>query len=92
MNDSKVRLSLEAKFTLELNEAEIGALDAIFGYGADAFLKAFKKELGEAYVRPYESGVRSLHDRVRRVTSPALSEIKRVRDRVNAALREESKP
>lgn len=82
--DIKVRI--DAKFTLELDEAELGALDAIFGYGAEPFLKAFKREMGAAYVEPYEAGVRSLHNRIRGVTSPALDEIKALREKLRAAL------
>lgn len=82
-----IQLVLEATFTLELNEAELGALDAIFGYGAEPFLKAFKANLGAAYVEPYEAGVRSLHERVRKVTGPALAEIKQTRDKINKALK-----
>lgn len=81
-----LRVAIDAKFTLELNEAEIGALDAIFGYSPEAFLVAFKKNLGSAYVERYEAGVRSLHQRVRGVTGPALTEIKALRDKLNNAL------
>lgn len=81
-----IRLKLEATFTVELNESELGALDAIFGYGVEPFLITFKKNLGAAYVEKYEDGVRSLHSRLRAITSPALSEIKETRDKINAAL------
>lgn len=51
--------------TIELTEAEAGALDALVGYGAKSFLKAFYEHLGEAYLKPYEAGLLSLFDSVR---------------------------
>ncbi|QCG94287.1 hypothetical protein E6C67_08345 [Azospirillum sp. TSA2s] len=48
-----------------LSEDEAAALDALAGYGTDAFLKVFYKEMGEAYLRPHEAGLRSLFASVR---------------------------
>jgi hypothetical protein len=45
---------------LELSEDEVGALDALAGYGTDSFLKVFYANLGEAYMKPYENGIRKL--------------------------------
>lgn len=48
--------------TIELNEQEAGALDALFGYDAQSFLDAFYRLMGQAYLKPYERGFRSLHE------------------------------
>ncbi len=57
---TKTTAKIEAQFTLQLSEDEAGALDALAGYGADAFLKVFYKYMGEHYMRPHEAGLRSL--------------------------------
>lgn len=56
---------IQATVTLELNEPEAAALDALVGYGADEFLKVFYEKLGQSYLRPFEGGLRSLFDSVR---------------------------
>lgn len=61
--------------TLKLNEAEARALDALVGYGTDAFLKVFYKQLGEAYMRDYEVGLRSVFDTIRASIPAALRTI-----------------
>lgn len=59
------RAELRALIVIVLSEAEAGALDALAGYGTDAFLEVFYEKLGKAYLKPYESGLRSLFDSVR---------------------------
>lgn len=56
---------------LEISEEEIRALDALAGYGADAFLKVFYEKLGKAYMEPYEAGLRSLFATIRD-TAPGI--------------------
>ena len=56
---------INGEVTLVLNESEARALDAIVGYGAEPFLKAFYEHLGKAYLQPYERGLRSLFESVR---------------------------
>jgi hypothetical protein len=46
---------------VRLNEQEAGALDALFGYDVEVFLKVFYELMGRAYLEPYEQGLRSLH-------------------------------
>jgi hypothetical protein len=57
--------TLEVEVVVVLSEEEAGALDALAGYGADAFLKVFYEKLGRAYLEPYERGLRSLFDSVK---------------------------
>ena len=45
------------------------------GYGDDAFLEHFKKNLGAAYIRDHESGLRSFFTAVRRDVLPAIRDI-----------------
>jgi hypothetical protein len=60
-----MRGTLKATFVLELTEDEVGALDALAGYGADAFLKHFYEKLGKSYMEPHEKGLRSLFQGIR---------------------------
>jgi hypothetical protein len=55
-NNGKV----SSEILIVLSEEEAGALDALAGYGVDAFLKTFYEKMGEAYLKPYEKGLRSL--------------------------------
>ena len=71
--------------TITLNETEVRALDAIIGYGADAFLRVFKDKLGESYIRDHEAGVRSFFKAVGRDVLPALRDIDQARKDLNLA-------
>ncbi|WP_378952256.1 hypothetical protein [Mesorhizobium sp. ANAO-SY3R2] len=65
--------------SITLNETEVRALEALVGYGDDAFLKVFKEQLGAAYIRDHESGLRSFFKTVRGEVLPALSDIDQAR-------------
>jgi hypothetical protein len=41
-----------------VDEGEARALDALAGYGDDAFIKVFYEELGEAYMKEHEADLR----------------------------------
>jgi hypothetical protein len=82
---SEVRATLSV--TLGLTEAEARALDGIFGYNADSFLKVFYEKMGRAYVQPHEAGVRSLHNTIRGVVSGPLAEVDRARKAMLEAAR-----
>lgn len=56
-------VTVEATFTV--NEQELRALNALAGYGDDAFIKMFYKELGKSYMEPYEAGLREFLQTVR---------------------------
>ena len=79
--------SVEAKLTviLELDEAEARALDGIFGYNVDAFLKVFYERMGRAYVQKHEAGVRSLHETIRGAVAGPLRQITTAREAMLAA-------
>lgn len=57
--------NVEVSATMQFNEAELRALDALVGYGADPFLAVFYENLGKAYMQPHEAGLRSLFESVR---------------------------
>lgn len=57
---------------VRLNESEMRALEALVGYGADAFLKWFYTNLGTAYLKPHEKGLRSLFETIRSDLNPIL--------------------
>jgi hypothetical protein len=73
------KLQVTWTLTLELNEAEAQALDAIVGYGDDEFLKVFYQHMGKAYLAPYEDGFRSLSKAIREQLQPQLYTLKEQR-------------
>lgn len=79
---------IDAKVTvlLELDEVEARALDGIFGYNVEIFLKVFKERMGSYYVENHEEGVRSLHKTIRGVVAGPLSEIDRARVSIRESL------
>ncbi len=78
---SKVVISFEmtASGALRLTEDEMWALDALVGYGDDAFISAFKEKLGAAYIGDHVFGLRSFFAAVRRDVLPALHLVKEAR-------------
>lgn len=69
------KINVEFSSGMTLTESEIRALDALVGYGDAAFLKHFKENLGEHYIRDHETGLKSFFARVRNDVLPALHEI-----------------
>lgn len=78
---SKVSLSSKIEFevTLKLTEEEAKALNTIVGYGPDKFVEWFYKNLGQAYLKPHEQGMRSLFETARRELAYPISTIDRVK-------------
>ena len=85
-----VNVSAALAFTggINLTEVEMRALDALVGYGDDAFLAVFKEKLRAAYIRDHESGLRSFFAAVRRDVLPALHDVDEARRALGDALRE----
>ena len=69
---------VEATFTV--NEAELRALDALAGYGDDAFIKMFYKDLGSSYMKPYEAGLREFLVSIRAVAGPIIRRTDKARE------------
>ncbi|HYB97533.1 MAG TPA: hypothetical protein VEC57_00170 [Candidatus Limnocylindrales bacterium] len=76
------KVSAQLAVTLELSEAEVRALDGIFGYDVEIFLKVFKERMGRAYVEKHEDGVRSLHATIRGQLAKPIAEIGLARQRM----------
>lgn len=88
----KPKIVIDFMADVTLSEQEILALDGILGYNVDTFLKVFYEKMGKSYVQPHESGVRSLHENLRKQLSPLVATITEARKRINDALREPPKP
>ena len=71
--------TITVEATLKVGEAELRALDALVGYGDDAFLKFFYSNLGTAYMKPHEAGLRSLFKAIRNQVPPVLDRIDNAR-------------
>lgn len=61
--------------TFVVSEAELRALDALVGYGDDAFIAVFYEKLGKAYMQPHEDGLRELFKSMRAITPGILQRI-----------------
>lgn len=62
-----------------MTEGELRALDALAGYGDDAFVKMFYDNLGKSYMQPYEKDLRLFLKSIRSVASPVLERAKKAR-------------
>ena len=78
----KFNHQLTVTATLILTEAELGALDALAGYGHEGFLKIFYEKMGEAYMKPYEAGLISLFKTIRSTVPSALADVRTARRNV----------
>ena len=76
----KVKLQIQYVLT----ESESRALDALAGYGVDAFLQVFYEHLGQAYMKPHEAGLRSLFESVRSEIPVLLERARVAREAFNA--------
>lgn len=83
MTDNKPQVKTVIDFTVkfELSEMEVRALDALAGYGADAFLKVFYKHLGVAYMKPFDKDLRQLFLKIQELR-PAIHNIDEARKKL----------
>lgn len=88
----KAHLIVDMKVTLELNEREANALDALVGYGTDAFLKVFYEHMGKAYLQPHEAGLRALFEKITSEVSPARGIAEEARKQIAAARKAKAQP
>lgn len=79
VSDIKINTSVTITATVALSEGQLRALDALAGYGADAFFKAFYVKLGKHYMQPFERDMRELFDLIRKQVPPALQGITEAR-------------
>lgn len=87
MSDLKPSFKLEFTGKVTLTEGEMRALDALVGYGDDAFFKAFYIKLGRHYMQPFEKDMRDLFKKIRVEVIPTLREIDDTRKRITEAAR-----
>lgn len=74
--------NVELSLTFTINEGEARALDALAGYGDDAFIKVFYDnydKLGQAYMRDHEKSLREFLTTCREFLPPALSRLDNAR-------------
>ncbi len=74
------RAAVDVKVVFTINEEEARALDALAGYGDDAFVQAFYEKLGKAYMRDHEAGLRSFLRSIREAVPGILSKADRARE------------
>jgi hypothetical protein len=67
--------TISLSITFQLDEQEARALDALVGYGDDAFVKAFYEKLGKHYMTPHEIGLRNFFKSVRSQLPGVLSRL-----------------
>lgn len=86
---AKLNSTIQVQYsaTMTVTEAEMRALDALVGYGDEAFIKAFKEKLGKAYLRDHEHGLKSFFGTVRRDVLPAMRDIDTIRKEIVANIR-----
>lgn len=74
-----ITTDVSIKATIELSEGDLRALDAMAGYGADAFLRAFYIKLGQHYMKPFERDLRGLFKRIQGTVPLALAGVEAAR-------------
>lgn len=70
-------VSVTATFTV--SEGELRALDALAGYGDDAFIETFYEKLGKTYLQPHELHLREFLKSIRSMAGPILSRVSAAR-------------
>lgn len=77
------RISAQPKISLELtftvSESEARALDALAGYGDDAFIEKFKASLGSYYMQDHEQGLREFLRSIRDIASVHIRALDKAR-------------
>lgn len=71
---------LELNVQLELNHAEVAALEALASYSTDDFLNTFYETMGKSYLQPHEKGLRSLFKSIREELPVILQRFNSARD------------
>lgn len=89
MADAKLNASTKIDITISvsLSLAEAEALQEFTGYGYDAFLKGYKKQLGSAYISKREVGLKSLFGTIDGPLSKEVAKAKKYRDNIMEASR-----
>lgn len=83
--DFDINIDLNITATVQLTEGQLAALEAMAGYGPDAFLKAFYVKLGKHYMKPFERDLRDLFEAIHVQVGPALRRVRETRQKLEAA-------
>ncbi|MBC3927809.1 hypothetical protein [Undibacterium sp. CY21W] len=86
MNKISIKAEVRITATVELTEGHLRALDALAGYGPDAFLRAFYVKLGTAYMKPFEKDLRELFTMIRNDVPLALDDVKKAREQLKGGV------
>lgn len=78
----KIETAVSITATLQLTEGQLRALDALAGYGSDAFLKAFYVKLGKHYMQPFERDLRELFAMIHSEVPQALAGVKEAKEKL----------
>jgi hypothetical protein len=78
------RPTIGLELVIVLDEEETRALDALVGYGDDAFIEAFKEKLGHAYLDDHEDGLRRFFQSIRQNVPLILDRLKKAKEAFNA--------
>lgn len=84
----KTNVKVEITATMTLTEGHLRALDALIGYGDDAFLRAFYVKLGKHYMQPFERDLRDLFAHLRGEVPGSLRAVVKARERFAATAKE----
>lgn len=76
-------VTITYEVTLTISECAGRALDALVGYGDDAFIKHFKENLGESYLENHEKGLKEFFSTIRAEVIPQLRKVTELRKQAN---------
>lgn len=71
--------TIEFQVHFSISEVEARALEAMVGYGSDAFIEVFYEKLGRAYMERHEKGLRTLFESIKNVVPSTLHKIDEAR-------------
>jgi hypothetical protein len=80
------RPKIELSVVLRLDEEEARAIDALVGYGDDAFIRVFKESLGAHYLEQHEEGLRRFFQTTRQLLPGILSSADTARKMFNGKM------
>jgi len=76
----EAKSTIKARIVLALDEEEARALEAIFGYNDDEFLKVFYERMGRNYLEPHEEGFRTLSKSLKTILGQELKKADNARE------------
>lgn len=75
-----IKTQVTVTASIDFNEGELKALEAIACYGTRSFLNMFYTHLGKAYLQPHEKNVIALFHKIQCAVPPALMAAKEARE------------